>query len=81
MEFHGNQLWSGACGGQWHALRGNAGSCGDCAARWNGNTASGSVVLGAGVVSLGDSAECARGAKKPHPTPISNFFKKITPEQ
>ena len=41
----------------------------------------GSVVIGVGVVSLGDSAECARGAKKPPPTPINDFFKKVTPAQ
>ena len=40
-----------------------------------------SVLIGAGVVSLGESAECARGAKKSPPAPISDFFKKITPAQ
>ena len=85
-------LRSGTCGGQWYALRGDAGGCSGCAGRWNGSTVdlarahlrrflASSVVLGAGVVSLGDSAECARGAKKPPHTPIISFFKKVTPEQ
>ena len=32
-------FWSGTCGGQWHTLRRDTGSCSGCATRWNGSTA------------------------------------------